>query len=162
MKKLLALAGCVLFTACVPHPPATSTSSSSSSAFVTETLTVTSASGESTKVAVEIAFTEEERALGLMHRTSLAQDHGMLFVFEQPQVLSFWMKNTKIPLEVLFFDDQGNFVSMQSMVPCIADPCMSYPSTGIAQYALEVNPGFAAAHQIGLGTTIDYTKDGPE
>lgn len=152
MRKLLLLAG-FFVTACVPYSPATQSS------FVTETLTVTSASGENIKLLVEIARTEEERALGLMYRTSLAQERGMLFVFEQPQELSFWMKNTKIPLEVLFFDAQGNFVSMQSMIPCTADPCASYPSSGIAQYALEMNPGFAAAHQISFGSTIDYVQD---
>lgn len=118
--------------------------------------------GDDVPLIVEIARTDEDRARGLMYRTSLADDHGMLFVFDKPQELRFWMKNTKIPLEVFFFDQQGKFVSMQSMEPCTADPCMSYPSRGLAQYALEVNAGFAHWYRVGEGWSIDYVRDGPE
>jgi uncharacterized membrane protein (UPF0127 family) len=86
----------------------------------------------------------------------------MLFVFPTAEELTFWMKNTKIPLDVLFFDAQGKFVSLQTMVPCISEPCVTYPSNGMAQYALEVNAGFAKAQGIGAGSSIDYVRDGPE
>ena len=108
---------------------------------------------------VEIASTPGDRDRGLMYRTSLPENHGMLFVFEKPQELFFWMKNTKIPLEVLYFEAQGKFVSMQSMIPCTADPCPSYPSHGLAQYALEVNAGFSHRYNVGAGWSIDYVRD---
>lgn len=127
-----------------------------------ERLHLQSDMGDDVPLTVEIARTDEERARGLMYRTSLADDQGMLFVFDQPQELRFWMKNTKIPLEVFFFDQQGKFVSMQSMEPCIPDNCPSYPSHGLAQYALEVKAGFAHWYKVGEGWSIDYTKDGPE
>lgn len=97
-----------------------------------------------------------------MERTTLAEDHGMLFVFDRPQNLSFWMKNTKIPLDIIFFDEQGYFVSMKTMTPCKKDPCNVYASDGLAQYALEVNTGFAKAHGIEQGWGMDYVRDGPE
>lgn len=93
-------------------------------------------------VQVEIADTPEEQAKGLMGRTDLREGHGMLFIFEQEQPLSFWMKNTLIPLDILYFSAIGEFVSATTMTPCEADPCPSYPSTGPARYALELPAGF--------------------
>lgn len=105
-------------------------------------------------VRVEIADDNQERARGLMHREHLDTDAGMLFVFDQPQQLSFWMKNTLIPLDILYFDVEGNLVSSVTMTPCAADPCRGYSSGGAARYALEVNEGFVKAHGIGNGWTL--------
>ena len=157
--------GCLVICSCVPRVAPTSSTpnpSSSNSFVLEEVLNVSTSAGKKIPLTVEIARTEAEHAQGLMYRTSLANDYGMLFVFDAPQELSFWMKNTKIPLEVLFFDAQGKFVSMQSMVPCVPDRCPSHPSNGLAQYALEVNAGFAEAQGIGAGSSIDYVRDGPE
>ena len=92
---------------------------------------------------VEIADDAEERAQGLMHRESIAEDAGMLFLFEEPQVLSFWMKNTLIPLYILFFYENGSFVSSATMVPCEKDPCPLTSSKIPASAALEVRAGTA-------------------
>lgn len=160
---LMIIGACAVLTACVPHNvPLSNSSQNVSPSMPVEKLQLISPTGEKIPVIVEIAFTEEEHSRGLMERTTLLNDHGMLFVFGAPQELSFWMKNTKIPLEVLYFDAQGEFVSMQSMTPCTQDRCPSYPSYGLSQYALEVNAGFTATHDIGAGWRIDYVMDGPE
>ena len=99
-------------------------------------------------VTVEIADDPEERAEGLMHREALPENHGMLFLFEEPQELSFWMKNTLIPLDILFFDAAGQVIGYDSMVPCEEDPCLQYTSSGLATIALEVNAGFRELHGI--------------
>lgn len=112
----------------------------------------------SMKIDVEIADTPSERAEGLMERTSLPEEGGMLFVFPVPQPLSFWMKNTKIPLEIIFFDHEGGFVNALTMQPCTADPCPTYKAAALSQFALEVNPGFREKHGIGVGSKLDLVS----
>ncbi|GAA0689841.1 DUF192 domain-containing protein [Dyella marensis] len=92
----------------------------------------------------EFAITDATRARGLMMRTSLAPDHSMLFVFPDTDQRSFWMKNTLIPLDILYFDADRKLVSMQLDVPpCKADPCATYPSNAPARYVLELPAGTA-------------------
>ncbi len=105
-------------------------------------------------VAVEIADSAAEDAIGLMYRTSLDANSGMLFVFSDVTQRIFWMKNTKIPLDILFFDENGTLVDMkENFAPCTSDPCELYYSKP-ASTVLEVNAGFAAAHGILIGDTI--------
>jgi uncharacterized protein len=91
---------------------------------------------------VEIADEPHEHNEGLMGREKLKEDHGMLFVFEKSQRVSFWMKNTLIPLDIIFFDQDGKYISMNTMHPCTEDPCPQFGSGKYAKYALEVNAGF--------------------
>jgi len=93
-------------------------------------------------VLVEIADDPDEQQVGLMNRTELPENQGMLFLFSQPQILSFWMKNTLIPLDVLFFDAEGNFAGVRTMDPCKKDPCTVYSSDTVATFALELSSGF--------------------
>lgn len=94
---------------------------------------------------VETATTDAERAHGLMDRTHLAADHGMLFVFATETPQSFWMKDTLIPLDILYFDADRQLVSMQlNAQPCHQHPCPIYPSGAAAQYVLELPAGTAA------------------
>lgn len=94
---------------------------------------------------VELAVTPAAQEHGLMERTSMPATHGMLFVFPQSAPLTFWMKNTLIPLDMLFFDDQQRLVAIQANAqPCKADPCRLYPSGVPARYVLELNAGTAA------------------
>ncbi len=94
---------------------------------------------------VELAETSEEQSLGLMFRDSLADDHGMLFVFPGESRRSFWMKNTRIPLDILYFDAELRLVSVAADArPCRTPRCPNYPSTGPAQYVLELNAGKAS------------------
>jgi uncharacterized protein len=118
------------------------------------TISLVSPAGETHTFFTEIADANEERQQGLMHREHLPEDHAMLFVFEAEQPLDFWMKNTLIPLDIFYFDEDGEFVSMQSMVPCEADPCRTYPSSGNAKYAVEVVGGWGASHAVGTGWTL--------
>lgn len=98
---------------------------------------------------VEIAEDDASRARGLMERTELPADRGMLFVFQDDAPRAFWMKNTKIPLDILYFDAGRRLLSVQHDVPpCRADPCPLYPSGAPARYVLELNAG--EARRIGV------------
>ena len=104
---------------------------------------------------VEVADNDDERTRGLMFRDSLANGTGMLFMHEQEGPQAYWMKNTRIALDILYFDSDRKLVSQQRDVPpCSAgDACPSYPSKGPALYVLELNAG--EAERLGL-------KDGAE
>lgn len=105
---------------------------------------------------VEIANTIEERAVGFMYRTELEVDYGMLFVFENTKERAFWMKNTKIPLDILFFDENGIIVDIkENFPPCVADPCDHYYSKP-ARYALEVNAGFVGEKGVAVGDSMFF------
>lgn len=117
---------------------------------------ITLSSGEkSVTLWVEIADEPAEQSQGIMNRETLDENSGMLFVFSEPRIHSFWMKNTLIPLDVLYFDEEGKFVSVQTMNPCEHDPCKTYPSARPAKYALEVNAGFTAKEGVGEGWKLD-------
>lgn len=92
-------------------------------------------------VNVDVADTPEERAVGLMHRESLEEDVGMVFVFFEDTSQGFWMKNTLIPLSIAFFDERGRIVRILDMEPCEADPCPLYEPGMNYRGALEVNQG---------------------
>lgn len=95
---------------------------------------------------VEIADDDAERARGLMFRDALPADQGMLFIHERQEPLAYWMKNTRIPLDILYFDGNRRLVSQQRDVPpCSAgDRCPPYPSGAPARFVLELNAGEAA------------------
>ncbi|WP_266183894.1 DUF192 domain-containing protein [Dyella humicola] len=108
----------------------------------------------------EFATNNASRERGLMMRTELAADHSMLFVFPEDDQRWFWMKNTLIPLDILYFDGHRKLVSVQANVPpCKADPCPSYPSDLPARYVLELAGGTAAkiGVQVGDELTIEGT-----
>lgn len=110
---------------------------------------------ETVSIRVEVAETSSERERGLMERDFLPEDTGMLFVFQEEQPLTFWMKNTIIPLDVLFFRDDGSFVSAASMVPCESATCPLYASAEPAMFALEVPAGFLDQHAVDDGWRLD-------
>jgi uncharacterized membrane protein (UPF0127 family) len=104
---------------------------------------------------VEIADSPDAQALGLMFRDQLPNDHGMLFIFAREAPRSFWMKNTRIPLDILYFDQNLALVSMsQDTPPCRVRLCPSYPSEGPAQYVLELNAGKAAELGVARGDRL--------
>lgn len=110
--------------------------------------------GAETEVKVELADDDTERMKGLMFRENLEPGTGMFFEFDREQPLSFWMKNTLIPLDIAFFDDEGVFVSRSTMQPCVADPCTGYPAAGPAKYALEVAAGEPLTQEVGEGWKV--------
>jgi uncharacterized membrane protein (UPF0127 family) len=92
---------------------------------------------------IEVAKTRPQRSIGLMFRESLAADKGMLFIFEEEVIQRVWMKNTLIPLDIMFISSDGKLVSLLSHVqPCRQPPCAIYNSHQPAKYMLEVNAGF--------------------
>jgi uncharacterized membrane protein (UPF0127 family) len=110
---------------------------------------------------VELATDDATRAQGLMFRDSMPDDHGMLFLFDAPQELQFWMKNCRMPLDILYFDEKYKLVSVQQRVPPCrngGDRCPTYPSNGNAQYVLELNAG--SAEKIGAqpGDELKVTR----
>jgi uncharacterized membrane protein (UPF0127 family) len=105
---------------------------------------------------VEVADTEAERARGLMFRDSMAATRGMLFIHDSESPRAYWMKNTRIPLDILYFDNHLTLVSQQRDVPAcnLGDGCPIYPSTAPARYVLELNAGQAAAMGLKTGDTL--------
>lgn len=92
-------------------------------------------------VPVEVAENNRQRRYGLMHRTELPPGQGMIFIFEQAAIRSFWMKNTLIPLDMLFFDAEGRLVNIIHNVPPLS--LVSRRSTKPAKYVVELNAGEA-------------------
>ena len=115
-------------------------------------LTIVTSSGERVPVQVEIADTPGEIQTGLMGRSALAEEAGMLFVFDQEQILSFWMKDTLIPLSIAYIDAEGRIVDIQDMQPL--DETI-HPSAEPARYALEVNQGFFEGRGVAVGDVVE-------
>ena len=104
------------------------------------------------KLVVEVAATPESRETGLMNRFSLKRDHGMLFVFEAPQPLAFYMRNTYIPLSIAFVDARGRILNIEDMRP--KDESTHW-SRGPARYAIEMQQGWFAQKGIGAGDVVE-------
>jgi uncharacterized protein len=120
-------------------------------------VTLRTSSREEVRVRVEIADNAFEHARGLMYRSALAEDRGMLFIFEGEQKPSFTMKNTLIPLSIAFIDSEGRIVDIQDMKPLDDDP-PSYVSAKPAQYALEVNQGFFEERGVEVGDRAELPE----
>jgi uncharacterized membrane protein (UPF0127 family) len=107
-------------------------------------------------VRVELALTASEQSQGLMHRRELAEDAGMLFVFDEDRPHTFWMRNTLIPLDMLFVRADGTIAGIvESAAPQTDAPRrVGEPS----RYVLEVNGGWCAAHGVGAGDRIDLEE----
>ena len=110
------------------------------------------------RYAVEVADDDAERSRGLMFRDRLAEGHGMLFIHEREEPQAYWMKNTRIPLDILYFDDARTLVAQQRGVPpcSLGDACPPYPSNAPARYVLELNAGEAARLQLRDGAVIEF------
>lgn len=109
---------------------------------------------------VEIADTREKQALGLMFRDSMPANQGMLFIFPNEAPRSFWMKNTRISLDIMYFDKDLKLVSISADTPpCRVSRCPAYPSVEPAKYVLELNAGTASSLGVGLGDRLVLDLD---
>ncbi|SDQ58943.1 DUF192 domain-containing protein [Pseudoxanthomonas sp. CF125] len=110
---------------------------------------------------VEVADDDAERARGLMFRDQLAPGTGMIFLHDREEPQAYWMKNTKIALDILYFDSARKLVAQQRDVPpCSAgNACPPYPSNAPARYVLELNAGEAAKLKLQNGAELKFSKD---
>jgi uncharacterized membrane protein (UPF0127 family) len=104
------------------------------------------------KATVEVASTEQQREIGLMHRRMLPENRGMLFVFPDVAAHSMWMMNTFVPLSVAFLDREGRIINIEDMKPQTQD---THSAAKPAKYALEMNLGWFAKRKIKPGTQIE-------
>jgi|CZKP01.1.fsa_nt_gi uncharacterized membrane protein (UPF0127 family) len=109
-----------------------------------------------TKIEIEIANNESSRWLGLMFRKHMDDYDGMLFIFPAEEMLSFWMHETYIPLDMVFVNTAKKIVTIHRNTQTLSD--QSYPSTAPATYVIEVNSGFCAAHNINEGDRITFIQ----
>jgi uncharacterized protein len=100
------------------------------------------------KIRVEVVRTEGEKARGLMFRDKLGADEGMLFVYEEEEFLTFWMKNTPLPLSIAFIDQKGRIVDIQDMEPF---SLRTHTSARPARYALEMNRNWFQKNGVNVG-----------
>jgi uncharacterized protein len=105
-------------------------------------------------IRAQVARTPDQRSTGLMHRKEMPQHEGMLFVFEQPSVQCFWMKNTLLPLSIAFLADDGTVVNVRDMQPQALD---SHCSEKPVRYVLEMNQGWFAKRGVKPGFKLTGT-----
>jgi len=104
---------------------------------------------------LELALTPEEQAQGLMYRENLPDRTGMIFVFDQAGDHHFWMKNTMIPLDMIWMDESGKVIFVSANTPpCKADPCPTYGPIAPARQVLEIAGGMAAKEKVTVGSTL--------
>lgn len=114
-------------------------------------LVITPTQGSAVRIYVEIADTPERQETGLMRRTTMAEDQGMIFVFPGQTTIAFWMKDTLLPLSIAFIDDQRRIVDIQDMQPL--DESL-HNSAQPYTYALEMNQGYFRRHSIMVGDPV--------
>jgi uncharacterized protein len=107
---------------------------------------------------LELALTPEDQALGLMYRESLPDRTGMLFLFDASEPHHFWMKNTMIPLDMIWMDESGKVVYVSANTPpCKAEPCATYGPEGPARQVLEIAGGMAAKENVTVGSRLEVS-----
>jgi uncharacterized membrane protein (UPF0127 family) len=113
---------------------------------------------EGSCIDVELATTPEEMTTGLMNRTNLPENRGMLFIFDEEGTHKFWMKNTLIPLDMIWLDENETIIYIErNAQPCYVSACSSFGPESSSKYALEVNGGFAERHTIQSGDIARIT-----
>ncbi|MBI2085630.1 MAG: DUF192 domain-containing protein [Candidatus Aenigmarchaeota archaeon] len=114
-----------------------------------------SSGGKNVTLLVTVADIEETRAKGLMFVKTLGENEGMLFVFPDESVHTFWMKNTPISLDMVFVASNGTVVGLiEGATPCEKDPCETYSVDADSKYVVEVNAGFVKKNEISLGAIL--------
>jgi len=107
---------------------------------------------EGSCIDVELATTPKEMTIGLMNRTSLPENKGMLFIFDEKSSYKLWMKNTLIPLDMIWLDENGKIIYIErNAQPCYVPTCSAFGPESSSKYALEVNGGYTERHKIKSG-----------
>jgi uncharacterized membrane protein (UPF0127 family) len=111
-----------------------------------------------TTLQVEVMVKDEDRAMGLMFRSSLPADRGMLFLFEALDFHGIWMKNCRFPIDIVWLDENKRVVHVaESVPPCKAEPCPVYTPLQRAAYVVELNARQARREKAAIGSTLDFT-----
>lgn len=145
LRTVLALLGCLMLTACGPNKEALKEPASANTYFPIQL-------GDKT-LQLQLALTPEEHQKGLMFRKSLAQDHGMLFLFQRAKKQGFWMKNTSLPLDIGYLDPRGQLLEVHLLFP--------FDETGVASrssnilIAIETNRDWYTKNNIKPGAQLD-------
>jgi uncharacterized membrane protein (UPF0127 family) len=107
---------------------------------------------------VEVMVKDEDRAMGLMFRPSLPEDRGLLFVFEQEDFHTFWMKNCRFPIDMVWLDGEKRVVHVaQGVPPCKEEPCPLYAPMRKASFVLELNAGQARREKATIGSRLNFS-----
>jgi uncharacterized membrane protein (UPF0127 family) len=110
-------------------------------------------------VTLELATSVEEISQGLMFRPTLPESRGMLFLFGEERVPAFWMKDTLVPLDIIFLDDEGRVVDIAADArPCPAEPCPNFVPDEPCTAVLELLSGTASAHGVVIGSTLRFDR----
>lgn len=109
-------------------------------------------------VYLEVADTEKKREYGLMNRKSMPKNHGMIFIFPKPETLRFWMKNTLIPLDMIFLNHERVVAIIADVPPCKTSFCPSYGPDLLADEVIELNAGAAKQLEILISTQLNYKR----
>jgi uncharacterized membrane protein (UPF0127 family) len=113
---------------------------------------------EGLQLTVDLARTSSQWEQGLSGRASMPQNHGMLFVFDHPDLWQFWMHGMEFPLDIIWFGANHSVVYFAQDLPtCPSNGCQTYSPPTSASYALEVNAGFIATHNVTIGDTFSLT-----
>lgn len=106
---------------------------------------------------VEVMVEDQDRAMGLMFRPSLPEDHGLLFLFDSVDFHGIWMKNCRFPIDIVWLDEARQVVHVaENTPPCKADPCPVYSPLRRAAYVIEINAGQAAREKLALGSKVSF------
>jgi hypothetical protein len=106
---------------------------------------------------IEVMVKDEDRAMGVMYRPSLPEDHGLLFVLEASDFHGFWMKNCKFAIDMVWLDEAHRVVHVaESVPPCKQDPCPVYSPMRRASFVLELNAGQARREKAVIGSTLEF------
>ncbi|MBT9370316.1 DUF192 domain-containing protein [Rhizobium sp. CSW-27] len=124
--------------------------------FDSEPLSILTFSGGRQDFTVELALDAEQRQQGLMYRTEMAEDHGMLFDFGDSRAVAMWMRNTLIPLDMLFIDARGRIVNIHQGAVPLSETII--PSGGPVKYVLELKGGVVAKRGIAIGDLVDSAQ----
>ena len=106
-------------------------------------------------IIVEIANSQAEHRIGLMNHNELEKDHGMLFIFEEEKIHSFWMKNMKFSIDIIWIDSNEYIVHIEKDLQPCEDDCVIYAPEKESKYVLEVESGFTDEHKINIGEPLE-------